>query len=182
MKNTKLIALLFFIASLFLFNSCDNENIEDFDLSFTNVAVTVGPLVAPNGNEYLLTDTLANDIESQLQQLGASASDIESIKLSDLKLRITGPAGRNFDVIEFAEVRILTGTGPEDFTKIAYTQGSLLGLTEVIFASQDVNLKDLLASGGNFRLGIWGYHPAPINTNTDFSFDLVFKVKVKVTE
>ena len=129
-----------------------------------------------------MTDTLTSDLLAQLQALGASATDIESIKLSDLKLRITGPAGRNFDVIEFAEVRILTGTGPEDFTKIAYTQGSLLGLTEVTFASQDVNLKDLLASGGNFRLGIWGYHPTPINTNTDFSFDLVFKVKVKVTE
>lgn len=182
MKKTSFFTFLLLTCSLFIFNSCDKESIEDFDLSFTNVAVTVGPLVAPNGNEYLLTDTLTNEIEAQLQQLGASAEDIESIKLSDLKLRITGPAGRNFDNIEFVEARILTGTGPEDFTKIAFSDGVLDGKSEVTLVSQDVNLKELLASGNDFRLGFWGYHTVPFVDNTNFSFDLVVKVKAKVTE
>lgn len=182
MKNTKLTALLFFIASLFLFNSCDSEKIEDFDLSFLNQPVTAPPFATSDGNGYLLTDTLSSDLLAQLQALGASATDIESIKLSDLKLRVTGPAGRNFDSIDFAEVRVITGTGANDFTKIAFTEAISDGLTEVPFKSQDVNLKDLLASGESFRLGFWAYDIRSFSTSTDFSFDLVFKVKVKVTE
>src|SRR5690606_11419253 len=93
-------ALLFFVFTL---ASCDKEKEVEFDLTFSNVAVTVGPLNAPKDMEKTyLTKVFTLNTEAELNTIGASLQDIQSAKLKTLKVTIKSPAGRTFNDISFA--------------------------------------------------------------------------------
>jgi hypothetical protein len=158
-------SLLLLLVTAFFFNSCDKDQIVPFDIEILNFPVAAGPLTHPTGNEKFLTTVFTTETEQKLNELGASFDDIESAKLKSLKLRITGPATRTFDQIDFCDAWAFATDIPEE--KIAYSDA----IPKTKFVKKD-----------QFSVYVQGQHNVPFADSTFFEVDLVITVKVKTKE
>lgn len=128
------IIMLFSFSSLLL-TSCDKEVEGEFDLNLGPISVAV-PAQGPPFSEFktFASEVITTGIETALNENGASLNDIQSIKLKTLNAALTAPAGATFDDVLFMEAYLLSPGN--DSTKLAYTEGSLVGLSSVDFKSQ----------------------------------------------
>jgi hypothetical protein len=173
-------SLLLLLVTAFFFNSCDKDQIVPFDIEILNFPVAAGPLTHPTGNEKFLTTVFTTETEQKLNELGASFDDIESAKLKSLKLRITGPATRTFDQIDFCDAWAFATDIPEE--KIAYSDAiPKTGLKEYEFNSQFNDLSKFVKKD-QFSVYVQGQHNVPFADSTFFEVDLVITVKVKTKE
>ncbi len=170
------ILMLFSFSSLFL-TSCDKETESEFDLPFTLPSVTVPAMGAPfDVNKVFVSEVLTTGIEAKLNEYGASLNDIESAKLKDLRVEITAPNGRTFDAVVFLE-SFVKADGLTD-AKIAYSEGSLDGKTNVTFSSQFENFAEHIKKDA-FSLIIQGFIDEAVPTATTLKVDFIVTVKVK---
>jgi len=179
-KKSLLMTLALVVMSLLLFNSCDKEQIVPFDLEMT-VPVAVGPLTDPDYNETFFTTVFTTETEAKLNEYGASFDDIESAKLKSLKVKITGPATRTFDPIDFLDAWAYI-TDPADAEKIAYSDAIPDdGLKEYEFNSQYNDLSKFVKEDA-FSVYVQGQHNIMFTDSTFFEVNLIITVKVKTTE
>ena len=170
------ILMLFLFSSLFL-TSCDKEKESEFDLPFTLSSVTVPAMGAPyNVNKVFFSEALTTNIETKLNEFGASLNDIESAKLKDLRVEIVAPTGRTFDALVFLE-SFVKADGLTD-EKIAFSEGSLDGKTNITFSSQFANFAEHVKKDA-FSLIIQGFIDESIPTATTLKVDLIITIKVK---
>lgn len=172
---------IFLLSTFFcVFISCEQEEEVPFDIEMINVPISVGPLVAPDGNEVFFSRVFLTEIEQRLNEYGASFHQIESAVLKKLLLRINRPAERNYNPIEFMDAWAFADN--VDTIKVAYTDPIPDdGLREISFKSQYSELAELVKQD-DFTFLVRGYHIIPIPDSTHFELDLVITVKLKIKQ
>lgn len=176
MKTTKHFLTLVLLGSLlFTFSSCEEENTVFFYDMVINF--TVDPEAQPNGNRVLSTTVVTTGIEAQLNDVGGSIDNVESIQLDTAYAVINTPAGTTFDIVEWVELSITAGTLPSQ--KIAFKSPvPQTGLDLLTFDNQFAELADYIKND-EFTLEVRGGHDDPILQPVNATVTTTWKVSVK---
>lgn len=146
-KQGALLTIVMVVLTMSIFNtSCNKEEDIRFTIPITVTDFEAGPFAGGGVEKVLNTEEILTDIEAALNANGASLNDVSKIQLNNLTLRLTGPAGVNFDDVLYiiADVDV-DGKEPQ---QIGIADSIDAGLTSLTFDSDYADLSGYIKSDG----------------------------------
>ena len=135
MKKTTII--LTSLTALLLLFSCEKAKLLTFTLSYSS-AFTISSGVPLNLPFDIPTPDVTTNSASEFESNKTAANLVKDVTLTDLKLTVTSPEGRNFDFLK--AVHVFISLGGSDETEIAYIDDIPKGVTSITLTSTNARL------------------------------------------
>ncbi len=176
-KKGLIILLLAGMSTLF---SCKQiDKLTQFDLDYsTNVTIKSATIVDLNTPFNFYTPAIKTNSNSELEVNDSRKDLVEQIKVKSLKMKVTSPAGGNFDFLKSIRIYI-SAEGLEEKMIAWKTDMKDDGSTTITLETADDNLKDYILKD-SFQLRTETVTDQLLTQDTDIEIDAVFWVDAKI--
>ncbi len=176
-KKGLIILLLAGMSTLF---SCKQiDKLTQFDLDYTtNVTIKSAAIINLNTPFNFYTPAIKTNSNSELEVNDSRKDLVEQIKVKSLKMKVTSPAGGNFDFLKSIKIYI----SAEDLEEKLIAWKTDLkddGSTTITLDTSDDNLKDYILKD-SFKLRTETVTDQILTQDTDIEIDAVFWVDAKI--